>query len=141
MGGAGAAVVGRHVEGLVAQVAHHGHHVRGHGPEAEVLTGRGGFSVAAQVRDDHAVVPREGRTQAVPHGVGLREAVQQQERLAPPGGPHVDGGPGDRDAVGLEVLEHGPLCAPRGPPGASGPWEAPQAPAPATRKLAPCADR
>jgi hypothetical protein len=91
-----AAVVANDVEALVAERAHHLGHVLGHralgivGVVGQAL-GLGGIAIAAQVRADNGVVARELRRHLVPHGVGLRIAMQEQHGLAAPAVPEVDG--------------------------------------------------
>ena len=84
---AGAAVVRHHLEAAVAHERHQFRHVPRHAAFGirGVVGARGGLeaaAVAAQVRADDGVAPRQGRGGGVPHGVGLRVAVQQQERRA-----------------------------------------------------------
>jgi hypothetical protein len=69
-------------------------------------------AVAAEVRADHGVAPGQRRRDAMPHDVGLRVAVQEQERRPGAADPHVDRGLAGRDVAPLEAFEHArsPCC-------------------------------
>ena len=66
----------------------------------------GAVAVATQVGGDDSVVLSERGRDLVPHDVGLRIAVQQQQRRAVALDYQVDGNTVDRDAFGLETLKH-----------------------------------
>lgn len=128
VGDAPAAVVAREAETRVAQRGHRGHEVLRH----LALRVRGvpfvrrrlaRLPVAAQVRRDHGEAPCQPRRHLVPEGVGLRIAVQQQERRA---GAADDGV--HRDPPGIDVdraksgektrlLDHGAIMTRGIPPG------------------------
>ena len=78
-----------------------------------VEAGRDGVAVPAQVGEDHGVPVGELRCDPVPHDVGLRIAVQQQDRRAVTTHLGVDARPVDVDVVVFEVLEHGTCLPPQ----------------------------
>ena len=67
-----------------------------------------GGPVAGEIRDDDGVPLAQERRGGVPHEVGLRIAVQQQDRRTAPADPGEDGAPPRRHRALGEVLEHGP---------------------------------
>ena len=104
----GAAVVGRHREADVAQRLHDGDHVPAHGALGIgfvplVAARRGGPAVAAQVHAHDPVGFRQARRQAVPHGLGLREPVQEHERRTLALGAGEDATDFRVDPVGFET--------------------------------------
>ena len=84
---AAAAVVAGHRELVEAEIAHHDHLVARHGALGVPLVpgaarGLAAVPVAAEVGEDYRVVFGEGGSDVMPHDVGLRIAVQQQDRAA-----------------------------------------------------------
>lgn len=85
VGDSGATVMADDHEALVAQIGHERDQVRRHLPFGVPLAERPArwrlrSPVAAQVRGDDAMGLRQLRRDPVPAGVGLREAVQQEQR-------------------------------------------------------------
>ena len=85
VGDSPATVVAGDEEAFEAELLHDGNLVTGHralGIRLVVGGGRrlGAVAVAAQVGDHHAEVLRQARRHQVPHHLGLRKAMQQQER-------------------------------------------------------------
>ena len=84
VGDAGAPVVTRHGKALKAELAHHqdlvvGHRALGVGIVSRTARRLAAVAEAAQVgEDDHVVLGQDGG-HVVPHDVGLRVAVQQQD--------------------------------------------------------------
>ena len=116
VGDPGAAVVADDREALEAELAHEPDLVGGHRPLGvrRVVGRRGGagrVAVPTQVGEDHRVPVGEPRRDAVPHDVGLRVAVQQQDRRAVTTHLGVDARPVDVDVMVFPVLEHG-TCLP-----------------------------
>jgi hypothetical protein len=66
------------------------------------------LAIAAQVGGDHGEVGRQVAGDAVPDRLGLRIAVQQQERRAAAAGDVGDLGPGAGGPAAREALEHRP---------------------------------
>ncbi|VFT07198.1 Uncharacterised protein [Pseudomonas aeruginosa] len=80
-----AAIVADHREAFEAELAHRFQLVagqRGLGIVGALLVQRPRFAVATQVGEDHAVVLGQARSDAMPGQVGLRIAMQQQQRRA-----------------------------------------------------------
>ena len=63
-------------------VAAHG--ALGIGLVLRIALRRGGPAIAAQIHADDAMGLGERRREVVPHGMGLRKAMQQNQRLAVP---------------------------------------------------------
>ena len=102
------AVVAGHHEPLVAERAHHGEAVLGHralGVDRVlgVAARRGAGAVAAQVGDDQGELARQLGRHLVPADVGLRVAVQQEQRRARAAGAQEDRAAGGVDAPCLET--------------------------------------
>jgi hypothetical protein len=111
VGAAGAAVVPGHSKPLEAELAHHLNLVAGHGPLGVRLVVRGcgrlaAPAVAAQVGGDHGELLRQPRRHGVPHHVGLRVPVEQQERRAAPAMADADHRLPGIDQRELEPIEH-----------------------------------
>ena len=85
IGDAGAPVVRHAGEARVAEIAHHLDDVARHGPlgvrlvAGALLARRRGPAIAAQVHRDDGEALRQGRCDAVPHHVALREAVYEDK--------------------------------------------------------------
>src|SRR5271169_2099298 len=76
-------------------------------------------AIAAQVGHDHRELVGETRRQPAPHQMGLRVAVQQQERRPAAAGHQVDVGARGHDPTAVEAWEEfGHVCPPP-PPGAT----------------------
>ena len=95
VGDAPAAVVAGNHEARMPQRAHDGQAVLGHGALGidgvlGVSGRRGAGAVAAQIGNDQSAVAGELRGDLVPDDVGLRIAVQQQQRRAGAAGAGVD---------------------------------------------------
>ena len=114
VGDAAAAVVAGEAEAHVAERFHHlDHRIRhgalGVGRVLGVGSRRIRPAVAGQVRDDQAEALRQRRRHAMPHHVGLRIAVQQQQRRpSPPVRAKMRAGRGVdplRGKAGIEVGE------------------------------------
>src|SRR3546814_762946 len=85
--GATATIVADHMETPEAKLPHQQNLITGHGTEGIVAVIRQlrrlvAVAIAAQVSADHRVAACQHRRDMRPHGLGLREAVQQQERWA-----------------------------------------------------------
>ena len=110
MADAGAAVVADDVEAIEAQRRHHLDLIPRRGALAmlvEVVGGRlAAVAVAAQVRHHHRVVRGKRRRHLVPHHVGLRVAVEQEERRALAALHQIYGGGRGLDPGLGEVVEH-----------------------------------
>lgn len=109
---AGAAVMADQAEAVEPEDPHQRHHVGSHGP-----FGVGGMvrrwrrlgreAVAAEVGTDHAEAGGERGRDLVPHRMGLRVAMQKQERRAGAAGAHAKRDAGtDLDAAEREAWEH-----------------------------------
>ena len=74
---------------------------------AKIVGGRlAAVAVAAQVGRYHRVVRGKRRRHLVPHHVGLRVAVEQEERRAPAAFHQIDGGGRGLDPGLGEAVEH-----------------------------------
>jgi hypothetical protein len=111
VGGAPAPVMAHQVEALEAQRPHDRQLVIGHRPERVVgvvrcprRLGRG--AVAAQIRTDHGVVPRQQGRHPRPQIQVLRVAVQKQQARAVAADAAMDLDVADADLVGRETFEH-----------------------------------
>ena len=101
---------------VMAQRQHHFVQVLRHGALGIIAVvgqalGPRRIAVATQVRHHQAIMLLELRCQALPDCVGLRIAVQQQQRRADATVMQVDLDAVDGDALVLELLEH--QCCPR----------------------------
>ena len=108
---AAAVVAGEH-EALVAERRHDLDHVLRHralgvGGVLRVGGRLAAVAVAAQVGADDGEALGQRRRHAVPHGVGLRIAVQEQERRPRAADPRPDRGLARCDVAHLETVEHG----------------------------------
>ena len=110
-----AAIVRHDAEGLVAERMHQLDHVARHCPlrVRRVVGARRRFertAVAAQVGGYHGVVPREPRCNPVPHRMGLRVAVQEQQGWPLAAAAQAQLALGHRDVLesepGKEVVGH-----------------------------------
>ena len=112
IGAAPAAVVPGDEERLEPELAHHRDLVARHRPlRVRRVVGRGrrlrAVAVAAQIGRHHREVARQARRHLVPHHVGLRMAVQQQERRPAAAMAHADRRLAGVDHRELEAGEHG----------------------------------
>jgi hypothetical protein len=107
-----AAIMAGEEEVREAEALHDDHHVPGHGPLGigRVL-GVGGrtaaLPIAAKICGDHGEIAGQQRGDAAPHQMGLRKAMQQEERRPGAGGPQEDAGLPGLDLGGPEALHHG----------------------------------
>ena len=107
---ASTAIVPHHVKAIEAERRHRLDLVPRRGALAMVVevvgSGLAAVAVAAQVRCHHGVVRREPGRHLVPHGMGLRVAVEQQERRALATFHQIDGDGRGLDPGPGEVVEH-----------------------------------
>ena len=111
VGDAPPAVVAGHGEALVPEAGHRGDEVLGHRPLGVRRVARGGLgeervAVPREVGGDDGEALGQPRGDRVPHQVGLRVAVQEQQGRSPAGDPRVDRAARRRQRGGAEVLEH-----------------------------------
>ena len=110
MADAGAAVVAHDVEAMETQRGHHLDLIPRRGALAMLVEVVGcrlaAVAVAAQVRHHHRVVRGKRRRHLVPHHVGLRVAVEQEERRALAAFHQIDGGGRGLDPGLGEAFEH-----------------------------------
>ena len=110
------------------QVPRHG--ALGIGRMVRVRRRLAAVAVTAQIGHDQGVMPRHQGRQLVPHGMGLRIAVQQQNRRPLASRAEIDGDATDLPAIFLKAVEHqavpclpcdGITCSSAGrfPPGSS----------------------
>ena len=100
-----------HGEAVVAQRAHDGQNVAGHGgARVGGVVGRrgglGGSAITAQVRADHGVVARQQRGDAMPGRVRARVAMQQDDRRTGTPIADAEGGFSGVDVLQGEAVKH-----------------------------------
>ena len=103
IGDAGAAIVPDETEADVAKLLHHRDGVLGHQPlrveRALFAARRAGPAIAAQIHEDDGKALRELRRNPVPFDMGLRIAVQQQQRRSLAMRAHEKAAGGGRDPM------------------------------------------
>ena len=82
--------MGKDMESGMAQVVHQRDLIPRHRTKGEVAVMGNGIAITAQVRQDHAMGAGQFACDPVPHRMGLRIAVQQQDRIALPADQGMD---------------------------------------------------
>jgi hypothetical protein len=75
---------------------------------SSTASGLGAIAVASKIGRDYAKMLREDRRDRMPHRVGLRIAMQQQQRRSASAATHHDFGFPDIQPVQIEALKHSP---------------------------------